>query len=290
MGDAGRHERWRVAGFPTAGEWQPGFVVGSALSSFLGTTGASTSVSNACAASGCAISMAADLIRLGEAEAVLVAGAEAYSRVALACFDRLGALDRRHCRPFAADRGGTVFGEGAAALILESAAHAAARSAPQPYARLAGAGWSCDAYHLTAPEPSGAQIIRAMTEALVEAGTTAAELGCILPHGTGTDLNDRVESSAIGHVLGGRTGQVPLYSLKALVGHTGGAAGALAAVAAALIIRAGAVPGNVALGEQDPDCQVWLPPAATPLAGRYVLINAYAFGGSNISLVLGQAA
>jgi 3-oxoacyl-(acyl-carrier-protein) synthase len=201
----------------------------------------------------------------------------------------MGALDPQRCRPFARDRLGTVFGEGAAALVLESAEHASARGVSTVYARVAGAGWSCDAYHPTAPEPAGTQIARAMADALTDAGASVDQVGCVVPHGTGTELNDRIESDAITGVLGMRTPEIPLYSLKALIGHTGGAAGAMAAVAATLILHRGTVPGNVTMAEQDPGCAVWLPQAATPLAGRYAMINAYAFGGNNISLVLDGA-
>ena len=290
MGDADRHETWRLAGFPQDDRWIPGFAVGSTVAGRLGATGAVITVSNACAAGGCAVSMAADLVRTGEATVAVAVGAEAYSRVALACFDRLGALDPRECRPFSRDRRGTVFGEGAAALVLESAAQADRRPPATRYARLAGAGWSCDAYHPTAPEPDGTQIVRAMVAALAEAGATADQLGCLVPHGTGTELNDRTESEAVHTALGARAVDLPLYSLKALIGHTGGAAGAMAAVAATLIVHHGTVPGNVPLGEQDPDCKVWLPMAAVPVAGRFTMLNAYAFGGNNISLVLERAA
>src|SRR5690606_38364438 len=145
----------------------------------------------------------------------------------------------------------------------------------------------CDAHHLTAPEPSGEQIARAMREALGGEG----ELGCVIPHGTGTRLHDVVESRALRAVLGERTAEVPLYSAKALVGHTGGAAAALGAVAAALILRSGTVPANVRIGEQDPECDVYLPvDGPVRLKTPRVMVNAYAFGGNNASFVLEEAA
>jgi len=325
MGEAGSHERAAgagtagagtagagTAGAGTAGEapgedgWRPTFTIAAAVAEAIADSGgagvahAPVSVSNACAASGFAISAGADLIRAGEADVVVAGGAEAYSRVALGCFNRLGAIDPLRCRPFDADRHGTVFGEGAAMVVLESARHAAARAAaagpesphgaPGPagrYGRLAGAGWSCDAYHLTAPEPGGTQIERGMLGALAEAGIGADDVGVVVPHGTGTELNDVVESEVLRRLFGERAPRVPLYSLKAAIGHTGGAAGALAVAAAALILRHGHVPANVAVGELDPDCPVWLPRVAEgPPSGRYALVNAYAFGGNNVSLVL----
>jgi 3-oxoacyl-(acyl-carrier-protein) synthase len=287
MGDSGLHEQWRVDGPPPNGRWSPAFSVASAVGATIGAEGANVSLSNACAASAFALSVGADLVAAGEADVVVAGGAEAYSRVALACFNRLGAIDPDRCRPFDRRRRGTVFGEGAGFLVLESERHAEARGAPRVYARVAGAGWSCDAYHMTAPEPSGERIARTMRHALDEAGAEPEEVGCVVPHGTGTALNDVVESVALREVLGARWRDVPLYSLKALLGHTGGAAGALAAVAATLIVDREVLPPNVPLDEPDPDCDVWLPQVAPlSLSAPLALVNAYAFGGNNVSLVL----
>ncbi|GAA1108195.1 MULTISPECIES: beta-ketoacyl synthase N-terminal-like domain-containing protein [Streptomyces violaceusniger group] len=296
MGDTDLHEGWWTGGAPASGRWAPPFPSASVVGGWFGAQGVNTCVSNACAASGYALSVGADLIRSGEADVVLAGGAEAYSRTALACFNRLGAIDPERCRPFAAERRGTVFGEGAAVLVLESATHARARGARTVYGRLAGAGWSCDAYHATAPEPSGEQIERAMREALREAGAgtgteSGAEpgsggLGFVIPHGTGTELNDVVES----RVLDALTPRTPLYSVKALIGHTGGAAGAFAALAASLVLHHRTLPPNVPVGERDPECAVPLPSGSAPMTGAYGLVNAYAFGGNNISLVFGEAA
>ncbi|MEU7588381.1 beta-ketoacyl synthase N-terminal-like domain-containing protein [Micromonospora sp. NPDC049230] len=288
MGETGREEQRRAAGGTPGPE--PTFSVATELGDRLRATGVNTSVSNACAASGYALGIAADMIRVGEADLVLAGGADAYSRVAVGCFDRMRAADSVRCRPFDRHRQGTVFGEGAAMLVLESAEHAVARGAV-PLARLGRSGWSCDAYHPTAPEPSAEQIVRAMRQALGEdapddAGMTGGRLGCVIPHGTGTKLNDVVESQALRQVLGAAVLDVPLYSLKALIGHTGGAAAALAAVAATLILRHGTVPPNVPLDSQDPECKVFLPHVPSPLAARRLLVNAYAFGGNNTSFLI----
>ncbi|MBO3679166.1 beta-ketoacyl synthase N-terminal-like domain-containing protein [Streptomyces sp. NEAU-YJ-81] len=296
MGDTDLHEGWWTGEAPASGRWAPAFPLASVVGGWFGAQGVNTCVSNACAASGYALSMAADLIRSGEADVVIAGGAEAYSRVALACFNRLGAIDPERCRPFAAERRGTVFGEGAAVLVLESASHARARGARTVYGRLAGAGWSCDAYHATAPEPSGEQIERAMRVALGEAGAGAGAgsgaesgsggLGFVIPHGTGTALNDVVES----RVLDALTPRTSLYSVKALIGHTGGAAGAFAALAASLVLHHKTLPPNVPVGTPDPECSVPLAYGSAPMTGAYGLVNAYAFGGNNISLVFGEAA
>lgn len=290
MGDADLHEGWRPDGPPPeSGRWAPAFPVAAVVGGWFGAEGGNTSISNACSASGYALTVAADQILAGEADVVIVGGAEACSRVALACFNRLGAMDPERCRPFAAGRRGTLFGEGAAVLVVESAAHARRRGATKAYARLAGSGWSCDAYHATAPEPTGAEIERGMRQALGEAGAGEGEVAFVIPHGTGTELNDVVESETLATVLGEAAPGTPVYNLKALIGHTGSAAGAFGALTSALMLHHGTVPGNVDIGEQDPRCTVSLPTASAPTRGRYGLVNAYAFGGNNISLVLQEA-
>ncbi|MFF7279680.1 beta-ketoacyl synthase N-terminal-like domain-containing protein [Streptomyces griseorubiginosus] len=282
MGEPGLNERGRGGA-----EWTAPFRLASATAAQLGLAGVAHDVGNACSAGGYALGMAYDMVRAGEADVLLVGGSDAYSRVALGCFNRLGAVDPDRCRPFETDRAGTVFAEGAGILVVESAAHAAARGA-QARLTLAGSGWSCDAGHVTAPHEDGEQIVRAMREAVGPAGGAGA-IGCVIPHGTGTRLGDEVESRALHRVFGERTPDLPLYSLKALLGHAGGASAALGAVAGALILREGHVPRNVPLREQDPACAVWLPqrtPVPLPRGRRRVLVNAYGFGGSNSSLVL----
>ena len=287
MGEPGGNERGRGGA-----HWQPPFRLAGALAAELGLFAAVHDVANACAAAGYALGLAADLVRAGEADLVVAGGSDAYSRVALGCFNRLGAVDPERCRPFEADRDGTVFAEGAGVVVLESATHARRRGAAVPgreggVLRLEGAAWSCDAGHPTAPRADGEQIVRAMREALGDRG--AGGLGCVVPHGTGTRLGDVLESRALHTVLGERAARVPLYSLKALLGHTGGASAALAAVAAALMLRHGEIPPNVPLKEQDPECGVSLPQGAAvplPVSARRVLVNAYGFGGNNSSLVL----
>lgn len=291
MGEPGVNERGR------GGErWEPPFRLASALAGELGLFGTAVDVANACAAGGYALGVARDLVLAGEADVVIAGGSDAYSRVALGCFNRLGAVDPERCRPFESSRAGTVFAEGAGVVVVESAAHARARGALGGDAgdgrvlRLDGVGWSCDGDHPTAPREDGEEIVRAMRRALGEA---PYDVGCVVPHGTGTRLNDVLESRLLGRVLGGDggdAGRVPLYSLKGLLGHAGGASAALGVVAGALILRHGVVPGNVAVKEQDPECEVWLPGRAVPLRAGRVLVNAYGFGGNNASVVLGAVA
>ncbi|MGF1662366.1 MAG: beta-ketoacyl synthase N-terminal-like domain-containing protein [Kineosporiaceae bacterium] len=290
MGESGAHERRRSGQVPVApAAHRAVFAVAGDLARSLDARGPVVSVSNACAASAYALGEAVELLRSGECDVVLACGAESYSRVALACFNRMGAVDAERCRPFAAERGGTVFGEGAAVLVLETAEHAAARGA-SALARVLGTGFSCDADHPTAPSADGAQAARALREALADGGVDPGEVVAVVPHGTGTEHNDLVEARVLADVFGPRAAALPLYSLKALIGHTGGAAGALAAVAAVELLRHRRMPANPDVGRLDPDLVVDLPSTERALPPGPVVVNAYAFGGNNASVVLAGAA
>jgi 3-oxoacyl-[acyl-carrier-protein] synthase II len=292
MGNAGRHESRRAAASAGVGSavegaaWSPMTLTAAAVGAALGAGGGNVSVGNACAASGYAVAVAADMIRGGEADVVLTGGAEGVTRVGMGVFNRLGALDPERCRPFDLHRQGTIFGDGAAMLVLESAEHAARRGAT-PYAEVAGAAWSCDAHHPTAPDPSGSQASRSIRQALDEAGLTGEDIGAVVPHGTGTPLNDAVEARVLREVFEDHCSRLPLFSLKALIGHTAGVAGAFGCLTAALLVHHRQVPANAPLDEQDPACPVWLPQKEpVPLSQNAVLVNAYAFGGNNVSIVL----
>ncbi|MGW7412288.1 beta-ketoacyl-[acyl-carrier-protein] synthase family protein [Streptomyces sp. NPDC054863] len=272
-----------------AGRWSPMTVTSAAVSAAIGATGGSTSVGNACAASGYAAAIAADMIRAGEADLVLTGGAEGPTRVGMGVFNRIGAADPVACRPFDTERQGTLFGDGAAMLVLESAEHAEARGA-KVYAELSAAAFSCDAHHPTAPDPGGSQAVRGMRRALADAGLKPGDVGGVVPHGTGTELNDVVESEALHEVFGELAAELPLFSLKAMIGHTAGVAGAFGVLTAALMLHHGRLPANAPVTAQDPRCAVWLPQdAPVPLNAPAVLVNAYAFGGNNVSLVLSGA-
>lgn len=274
---------------PSGGDAYP-FKVASVLACEFGLTGPTTSIGTACSASAYSVSQAAEMIRAGEADIMLAGGTDAYSQTGGACFKRMGALDSERCRPFDAQRGGTLFGEGAAMMVLEAQEHARARGHLTDYGAVEGAGWSCDGYHPTAPDEGGRQIVRAMREALAEAAVAPGDVGCVLPHGTGTPLNDAVEGKALGEVFGDSPGSPWYYSLKAMLGHTAGAAGAFALLTGALFLKHGLVPANVGLREPDLSCGITLhTDGPQPLPVSRVLINAYAFGGNNISVVIGRS-
>lgn len=281
--EADRDGRRSVRGL----EWYPYNAAGT-LGAELGLLGPNLTVSTACAAGAYAVAMAADMIRDGEADVVLAGGAEAVSRPAMGAFLRLGAVDPLHCRPFDTGRQGTVYGEGAAFLVLESAAHAAARGRT-PYASVLGAGWSCDAFHVTAPDPRAVQAVRAAQDALARSGTDVSAVGAVICHGTGTAANDAMESRALSELLGERTMSVPATAIKASLGHSGGASGAFSCLTAALVVAHGQVPPVATLEQQDgqnPQLQL-VTGAPSSTAGPAVLVNAYAFGGNNVSVLLG---
>lgn len=253
-------------------------VVGAVADTFkLG--GPTASLSTACSAGAYAVSWAAELISTGTADVVIACGADAYSRVAMAALDRFGLLDHEMCRPFDVARQGMVTGEGAAAMVLESAAHAAARGAA-PQAVLEGVGWSCDAHHPTAPEPGGQQLRRAVRSALA---ASTGRPGAAVLHRAGIEVNDVVETEAVADELG----LVQAYGVKAVTGHTAGAAGVLACVVGTLILRHGQVPPNAHISTLDTRCRLPVPQSApVPLTAPRVLVSATGFGGNNAALVL----
>jgi 3-oxoacyl-[acyl-carrier-protein] synthase II len=230
--------------------------------------------------------MAAELIRAGEAPLALAGGVDALTRICFMGFNALKLLDPEPCRPFARDRRGMSLGEGAGVVVLEDAAHAAARGA-RPYAALAGYGLTTDAYHMTAPHPDAEGSVRARVEALEDAGVPAGAVGHVNAHGTGTVQNDRAEALALRKVFG--ADGVLLSANKSLIGHTMAAAGALEAIATVLTLVTGRVPPTANLTDPDPeipfDC---VPGVARPLQSEWAMSNSFGFGGQNVSLVFGR--
>ena len=217
----------------------------------LGLEGPVLALGGACAAGSYAIGHAADEIRLGRTQRVLAGGAEAFSRVAYTGFGRLGALASSACRPFSADRDGIVLGEGAAMLLVESAASAGARGATV-LARIAGFGLSADAHHIVSPAPGGEGAARAMLAALADAGLSADDVDYLSAHGTGTPANDAAEVAAARLVFGARG--VPMSSIKALTGHALGASSAFEAVASVQTLLTGVIPPTWNYRRPDPEC------------------------------------
>jgi 3-oxoacyl-[acyl-carrier-protein] synthase II len=255
----------------------------------LDARGPRTTIMTACSSSATAIGYAADRIRLGHVQVALAGGAEGLCSLTYAGFNCLRATSPERCRPFDADRKGLNLGEGAAVLVLEDEAHARARGATI-YAYLAGYGITADAYHMTAPHPEGEGAARAMQAALDDAGLALEEVGYINAHGTATPHNDAAESAAIKRVLGARAPEVPVSSIKSMVGHTLGAAGAIEAVSSVLTLYRGFIPPTVNLQKPDPAFGLdFVPGQARELSVAAVLSNSFAFGGNNTALAFIRA-
>jgi 3-oxoacyl-[acyl-carrier-protein] synthase II len=254
----------------------------------LGAHGPALVIPTACAAGNYAIGWGLDLIRSCRTDVVIAGGSDALSRGCYAIFNRLGAMAKDVCRPFDKNRSGMMVSEGAAALLLESEDHARHRGA-KAYAELLGYGLSCDAFHPVAPLPDGAGAISAMQKALASAGVDVDSVSYISAHGTGTRTNDVAESKAIIKVLGKRAGDVPVSSIKSMIGHTMGAASAIEAAATVLAIHHRVLPPTANYSEADPECLTNVVPNQAQDAPelRIALSNAFAFGGNISAIALG---
>ncbi|HUO94471.1 MAG TPA: beta-ketoacyl-[acyl-carrier-protein] synthase family protein [Rhizomicrobium sp.] len=256
----------------------------SAISMEFGIKGAAFAVSSACSSSGHSVIQGAMLIEAGLADVVIVGGSEAMVAPGILwAWGSLQALSSNNLRPFSKGRDGTVMGEGAAALILESPAHAAARGA-KILGELCGVGMSSDAFHWTQPSLEGATT--AMTQACTQAGIVDAEGLLISAHGTGTQLNDKNEAQAIRDVFGARALSHHVVATKSAHGHLIGASTALQTVIGLMALREKLAPPVLNYLEPDPECELNLVLGeARPIAATHLLVNSFAFGGLNTALV-----
>ncbi|MBB0229458.1 beta-ketoacyl-[acyl-carrier-protein] synthase family protein [Streptomyces calidiresistens] len=258
--------------------------VTAGLAGRFGIGGPGHTLSTACSAGAYAVGWGAELIGTGQADIVVACGGDAFSRVAIGTLQRFGLVDPECCRPFDVDRAGMVTGEGAAAVVLESAGSARRRGA-RPRAALAGHGWSCDAHHPMAPEPSGEQLSRSVARALEGTGEVP---GAVVLHRAGVAGNDAVEAEAVGRAVaavGGTAADVAGYAPKAVMGHTAGAAGVFGCVIATLILLHGVVPPNAHVTTPDPGCPLGIPLGGpAPLTRPSVLVSGTGFGGNNAAL------
>ncbi|MFI9152085.1 beta-ketoacyl-[acyl-carrier-protein] synthase family protein [Streptomyces sp. NPDC053367] len=238
----------------------------------------------ACAAGNYAIGYGYDAIRTGEVEFALCGGADALCRKTFTGFYRLGTIAPERCQPFDIDRKGILTGEGAGVLLLESLESALARGA-HIYAEVLGYGLNCDAYHPVAPNQDS--VARCMQRALDNAGVKPAEVDFISAHGTGTKANDVTEAGAIRQVFGEQTPRT--ISIKSMIGHSMGAASALASIACALAIQEGFIPPTINHVTTDPECNVdCVPNEAIDADLRVVQNNGLAFGGNNSVVIFGK--
>jgi len=257
-----------------------------------GARGPNFGLVSACATGAHAIGEAAHAIRRGDADVMIAGGSEAaITPFAYASFCAMKAMSTRNedpekaSRPFDLNRNGFVMGEGAGILVLESLEHAQARGA-RIYCELAGYAATCDAFHITQPDPEGKGLSLAMSRALKSAGLTPSNIDYINAHGTSTPYNDKFETLAIKKVFGEHAAKVPVSSTKSMTGHLLGAAGGIESVISVKTIESGTLAPTINLDDPDPECDLdYVPKVARKQAIRAVLSNNLGFGGQNASIV-----
>ena len=272
----------------------PGIITNMAsgrISMQLGAKGPNSCISTACATGNHAIGDSFRIIQRGEAEVMLAGGSEAViSPLCVAGFSSCKALSTRNdeparaSRPFDKERDGFVMGEGAAVLILEALESALDRGATI-YAEVIGYGMSADAYHVTAPAPEGDGAFRSMQQALLDAGLRPEEVDYINAHGTSTPYNDVNETIAIKRLFGPHAYRLAVSSIKSMIGHTLGAAGAIEGVATVLSLKHGILPPTINYEYPDPECDLdYVPNRAREVPIRVALNNSFGFGGTNATV------
>jgi 3-oxoacyl-[acyl-carrier-protein] synthase II len=266
----------------------------SEMSIALHLRGPSHVLSTGCASSTDAISYAAMLIRSGTIPTMIAGGADApISPGILTGFEKMRVISTRRwdhprqaSRPFDSDRDGFVLGEGAWMFVLEDWDHAQSRGA-EILAEFAGYGSTCDAYHRVQIAPDVVEPARAMELALKEANVATSEIGYINLHGTGTDMNDRMETAAIRKCFGPHADHIPMSSTKSMIGHPQGACGAAGLAATILNLRSGMIHPTINLDSPDPQCDLdYVPKVARKTDATLALCNCIAFGSKNSAIVV----
>ncbi len=260
----------------------------TAIAATFGLAGYQGSVTTACSSSATSIGWGADLIATRRLGAVLCGGSDALSVLTFAGFNSLRVVDPEPCSPFSLGRQGISLGEGAAFMVLEDEAEAVRRGAVI-HGYILGYAVAGEAYHMTAPEPNGTEAARVMAEAARYAGVSLEGVGWVNAHGTGTPLNDVVESRAMKLVFGDRVNEVPLVSTKAMTGHCLGAAGAIEALATVVALKEGVIPQTLNFRGADPECDLdYCHGGKRSSDATVALSNSFAFGGNITSLVISR--
>jgi 3-oxoacyl-[acyl-carrier-protein] synthase II len=264
------------------------------ISMRLGLHGICLAVVTACATGTDAIGQAMFAVREGRMDAVLVGGAESVmTELAVQGFHQMQALSEsadplRASIPFDKDRQGFVMGEGAAFMLIESEAHAKKRGA-KILGIVAGYAQTCDAFHITAPQPEGKYAARAMELAILDAGLEKNEIGYVNAHGTSTPLNDVGESAAIELCFGEHAKKLLVSSTKSMTGHMLGAAGAFEAVISSMALTQGIAPPTIGLETEGEGCNLdYVKGKARKMNAKYAISNSFGFGGHNSCVVLGK--
>jgi len=257
-----------------------------ALAEWLGARGPALTVSAACASGATALGIGADLLHEDAADLVVAGGYDVLCRFVLRGFDVLRSLTREQVRPFDRRRSGLLLGEAAGLVLL-----ARERDVRGPrLGRLLGHGTASDASHVAAPDPEGRGLEAAIRAALGAAGVGGADVDFVSAHGTGTPLNDRIETGVLHRALGPRAGAIPVNSIKGALGHTMGAAAALEAIMCWLAAREGLIPPTAGFEQPDPACDLdYVPGSCRAARPRLMLSTSLGFGGCNAALVLGAA-
>jgi len=241
-------------------------------------------LANACSASNFALAVAEDFLRDGSFDFAIVGGCDTITKSMFGLLDRVNPSHPDAVRPFDRDRQGVLMGDGAAAVVLESRASAAARGAPV-LATLRAVGTSCDAAHETAPDPAG--IARAIEDAYQRAGVAPQDIDIIMAHGTGTALNDKAEAEAMQRVMGLHISHPRICAMKSMTGHTSGASGLVGVVTAIEAIECGVLPPTVGLEHLMPEARAMnIVNEATPVNARLAQVNAFGFGGVNAVVIV----
>jgi 3-oxoacyl-[acyl-carrier-protein] synthase II len=253
-----------------------------------GLEGIKSTITTACSSSANALGYAFDAIRAGLADVIVAGGSDVLARLTYGGFNSLRSVDPGPCRPFDRERRGLSIGEAAGMLVFEEYGRARRRGAPI-VAEFLGYGVTSDAFHMTAPDPSGAAGGRTIRAALASARIGAEQVDYINAHGTATPQNDPAETASIKNALGERARQIPISSIKSMIGHCLCASGAIEAVATALTVREGKVPPTIHYENADPACDLdYVPNQAREWPVRVALSNSFAFGGNSSVVVLGR--
>jgi 3-oxoacyl-[acyl-carrier-protein] synthase II len=260
-----------------------------AIASALGITGPRTAVNTACSSGSVAIGLGRDWLLAGDCDVVLAIGTDELGRFTFTGFNALRAMDPEPCRPFDRQRRGLTMGEGAGCLILERQGDAQ-RLGHGVLGYIAGVGLTCDAHHLTAPDPHGHGAARALRQAIAQANVSIESLGFVNAHGTGTPLNDAAEVASLELVLGTHAQNCPVHSVKATTGHCMGAAGAIEAIVALKSLQTGLVPATAGLVDCEFEGRILcVKDHPMRVDAKYAVSTNFGFGGNDAAVVFGHA-
>ena len=258
------------------------------IAAYFGLEGLKSTITTACSSSANAMGFAHDAIAAGWADVIITGGSDVLARLTYGGFNALRSVDPGPCRPFDRERKGLSIGEAAGILVFEERERAARRGAPI-LAEFLGYGVTSDAFHMTAPDPSGSAGSRTIRAALDCAGVDASEVDYVNAHGTATPQNDSAETAAIKAALGNRAREIPVSSIKSMIGHCLCASGAIEGVATVLTLRDQRVPPTIHYENADPACDLdYVPNRSREAEVRVAISNSFAFGGNSSVVVFAR--